>query len=126
MKEKVCKHQDTFFETDRLVHLSRCVNRRSDSWCNPISRLTCDTCIDRAEPEAEDFRLMETLPEIYEQPELPQRETEEQTRILQTFCFNCKHYNKKDKLCDSCACGAHIPIDELVKYKPFHCHLELW
>ena len=126
MKDRVCKHQRTCFETGHKVFLSTCLNRRSDVYCGPISHLTCDTCRDKEEPELEDFRVMETMPEVFEQPELPERTSEEQERILQTYCFKCKHYSVESKLCDSCSCGLHIPIDEFVKFKPHHCFLELW
>lgn len=127
MKEKVCKYQDTFYETDRKVFLSRCVSNQCFHRFKPVSHIICDDCPDKVEPDLEDQRLMETLEEdVYSHQELSQRPVEEQRRILDTYCLKCKKLNGEMKTCDFCMCQMHIPIDEFIKFKPFHCPLELW
>lgn len=93
----------------------------------PISRLTCESCPLRIEPDEEDRQLTESLADdIYGMEEHDQRSSDEVQAILETYCFKCKHFSDKSKVCTECACQSHAPVDEYAKYKHLHCPLELW
>ncbi|MHC4807082.1 MAG: hypothetical protein ACYTBX_12605 [Planctomycetota bacterium] len=126
MKERVCKHQRTIFETRMRVHISSCGNYRCIYNCEPVSKAICMACQLRAEPDAEDDHFLVTMGDVYDRAELEQRSEEEQALILDTYCHRCKHYDKGSTFCTACGCSSFTPIDEYVKYVAFTCPLELW
>jgi len=94
--------------------------------CAPVSHAICDDCPLRESPDVEDQQQVETLQDIYDWDELPSRPLEERQKILETYCFKCKHFEQEGKLCNVCSCTAAAPVDEYAKYQSFHCPLELW
>lgn len=126
MKEKLCKFQHVFFETTHQVYTSTCINPACKHQCTPVSNLVCDECPNKLAPDIVDDGFMEAVSREEEVIELPQRPPERQAEILETYCLRCKKFDRFSKICDSCICNVHIPIDEFVKYEHLHCPLELW
>lgn len=126
MRERVCKHQRTIFETQMRVHISSCGNYRCIYHCEPVSKAVCLECQLRAEPDEEDEHFLATMGDVYDREELEKRTAEERAEILETYCHRCKFYDAESKFCISCGCSSFTPIDEYIKYKAFNCPLELW
>lgn len=124
MKEAVCKHQHTLYDTVSETHVSTCCNYKCIHHCAPVSHIICDDCPLREQPEKE---IQQTLDgDIYSISERETRTPEERRKILETYCFKCKFFDTEGKTCHSCGCMSHAPVDEYAKFVDFHCPLELW
>lgn len=126
MSELICKHQDRMFDTASGILVSTCRCDKSLRLHEGVSKLVCDACQFREEPDAGDREVSRSLSEIFNIPELESRPLAERARILETYCFKCEHYDPEGKVCVACDCGVHVPVDEYAKYTAFHCSLEKW
>ncbi len=114
------------FDTVGGIVVSACRNAGCTRQHSNVSKLICDACQFREEPDEGDRQVSRSLSEIFNIPELESRPLAERTRILETHCFKCEHYDPGAGVCVACDCGVHVPVDEYAKYADFHCSLEKW
>ncbi len=126
MSELICKHQDRMFDTASGIIVSSCRCNKNPRLHGGVSKLICDACEFREEPDVGDQQISRSLSEIFNIPELENRPLAERTRILETHCFKCEHCDPESRVCVACNCGVQVPVDEYAKYTDFHCALEKW
>lgn len=121
-----CKHQETMVDDNSGVTVSACRNSQAAHFQGIISELICKDCRLLEEPSAEDQQFCMHMQEQRGGDVLETRRSAERARILETYCFKCKHCDSVDRVCNACNCNIKLPADDYVKYVAHHCPLELW
>lgn len=126
MRELICKHQDIMLDTVSGITVSSCRCLESPRWCGGISKLVCDACKCREEPDEKDQKVFESLNDVFGPSKLETRALAKRVKILETHCFKCEHCDPESRICGICNSGVQVPVDEHAKYAAFHCALEKW
>lgn len=126
MSSLICKHQEMMVDNNSGVSVSACRNIKATRCHSIVSEMICKECRLREELDREAQHLHAHMQEMRGGNILEQRTLAAQLRILETYCFKCKHCHSEDKICHGCHCGVRIPVDDYVKYANHHCPLELW
>lgn len=126
MREIICKHQDRMFDTTSGIMVSSCGCVKNPRLHGGISELICNACQFREKLDEADRQVTRSLSDAYDIAELEIRPLAERTKILKTHCFKCEHCDPVSFVCGVCNCSMQVPVDEYVKYTPFHCALENW